>query len=398
METAPNSRLAGLDFLRVVAVLMVLGNHTTICPPEVSAFLNQVTSVWDRGGWTGVDLFFVLSGFLISGLLFNEYRQRGDIDIKRFLIRRGLRIYPAFWFLLLITVLVSVLTHETLYRGGYLSELLFLQNYHPSIWGHTWSLAVEEHFYVFLSALFLLLLFLHRKHSTRAFASIPALFGVIAVASLLIRYWTASHAPVSYEHNIEPSHLRMDSLFFGVFLSYLWNCRGLSARESLRRYRYGVGLIGVGCFLPAFLFGLGETPWLWTLGLTLFYLGGGCLLLATLKADIKRDSVWGRLANIGKYSYSIYLWNPMVDGSLNKFTHLAAENWVLYALLSWTGTFVLGIGTAKLIEYPVLKLRDKWVGSSIPALRTVPVGLSKGPSHLGAGRPLDAGSQLIPSA
>lgn len=370
METAPKSRHAGLDILRAVAVLMVLGNHTSICPPEVSLFLNRITTVWDRGGWTGVDLFFVLSGFLISGLLLNEYQQRGDIDIKQFLIRRGLKIYPAFWFLLSITLLLTLTTHQAPYRGGYLSELLFLQNYHPSIWGHTWSLAVEEHFYVFLSALFLLLLVLNRRHPNKTFALIPGLFTVIAVASLLLRYWNASHAPVSYEHNIEPTHLRMDSLFFGVFLSFLWNCRGLSESKPLQRYRYLVGLIGIGCFLPAFLLVLNETPWLYSLGLTLFYLGGGCLLLTMLKVDFKRNSVWGRLANIGKYSYSIYLWNPMVDSSLTRFTHLATENWILYALLSWAGTFAMGIGTAKLIEYPVLKLRDKMVASRIPALRT----------------------------
>ena len=88
MNPNPSNRLPQLDFLRAVAVLLVIGNHSAICPPEVNFYLNKITSVWYRGGWTGVDLFFVLSGFLVSGLLFNEYRKRGDINLKRFLIRR----------------------------------------------------------------------------------------------------------------------------------------------------------------------------------------------------------------------------------------------------------------------------------------------------------------------
>jgi len=79
-----------LDILRCIAVLLVLLDHSGIHP-----FLTQT-------GWTGVDLFFVLSGFLISGLLFAEYKKRGAIDFKRFLIRRGLKIYPAFYTFLLV--------------------------------------------------------------------------------------------------------------------------------------------------------------------------------------------------------------------------------------------------------------------------------------------------------
>ncbi|MEM7353410.1 MAG: acyltransferase, partial [Acidobacteriota bacterium] len=62
-------RFQQIDILRAVAVLLVLGRHMTPCPPEVSPLLHQVTQAWFRGGWIGVDLFFVLSGFLVSGLL-----------------------------------------------------------------------------------------------------------------------------------------------------------------------------------------------------------------------------------------------------------------------------------------------------------------------------------------
>ncbi|HXJ16319.1 MAG TPA: acyltransferase, partial [Candidatus Polarisedimenticolia bacterium] len=76
-----------LDVLRSIAVLLVLLYHSEIGTRLANA------------GWAGVDLFFVLSGFLISGLLFTEYKKRGSIDFKRFFIRRGLKIYPAFYVL-----------------------------------------------------------------------------------------------------------------------------------------------------------------------------------------------------------------------------------------------------------------------------------------------------------
>src|SRR5258708_16649284 len=92
-----------LDVLRGVAILMVLLCH--------SIFLRQPT--WDlilwRPGWSGVDLFFVISGFLISGLLFTEYQKTGGIRFKRFSIRRALKLYPAFYFLLLLTLMARTL-------------------------------------------------------------------------------------------------------------------------------------------------------------------------------------------------------------------------------------------------------------------------------------------------
>jgi len=79
-----NSRNQSLDMLRGVAVLLVLGRHM------------DGAGIWSSAGWCGVDLFFVLSGFLISGLLFTEFKKTGTIDVKRFWIRRGFKIYPAF--------------------------------------------------------------------------------------------------------------------------------------------------------------------------------------------------------------------------------------------------------------------------------------------------------------
>jgi len=370
MNAPMSNRLAQLDFLRAVAIFLVIGNHSAICPPETSLILNKITVVWYRGGWTGVDLFFVLSGFLIAGLLFNEYKKRGAIDIKRFLIRRGFKIYPAFWFLIATTLAVSLLNGEAIYLGGFASELLFIQNYHPGIWDHTWSLAVEEHFYIFLSLLFFVFLLLNRNSGKNSFDFIPKIFVLVAVVCFALRYYTNVYFGFRYAVNIEPTHLRIDSLFFGVFLSYLWNFRGLAESEILRKNKFLIGLIGVCCFVPAFIFELTTTLWLETFGLTMLYLGGGFALLALLKSDFGGNKLLRAFAEIGKYSYSIYLWNLPTHFWLAKYTDLAAENWFLYALIYWTGTLALGIGTAKMIEYPILRLRDKLMPSNVSALKT----------------------------
>src|SRR4026209_1924186 len=97
MKEAGDGRIKQLDVIRFAAIVLVLFRHIEPCPREVSSVANAVTSTLARGGWSGVDLFFVLSGFLVSGLIFREYKTTGDFDASRFLIRRGFKIYPAFW-------------------------------------------------------------------------------------------------------------------------------------------------------------------------------------------------------------------------------------------------------------------------------------------------------------
>ena len=133
----PQYRLRELDFLRGIAIILVLFRHQ---------YLFDFTQ---KMGWIGVDLFFVLSGFLVSGLLFKEYIKFGSIKPGLFLIRRGFKIYPVYYLFYLL-YLTPILIKGNLNLTGFFSDMFFLQNY---IWGWgyayapSWSLAVEEHFY-----------------------------------------------------------------------------------------------------------------------------------------------------------------------------------------------------------------------------------------------------------
>src|SRR5271166_499318 len=164
-----------LDILRCIAVVTVILHHSG----ESNFFV--------RAGWIGVDLFFVLSGFLISGLLFSEYKRRRSINFKRFLIRRGLKIYPAFYAFLLLTGIIGELvfhSHPTI--GQYLHEIFFVMNYQRGVWDHTWSLAVEEHFYIFLPIFLFILARVSSNHDD-PFRSIPQAAAVIAALCLTFR-------------------------------------------------------------------------------------------------------------------------------------------------------------------------------------------------------------------
>ena len=142
-QTAARSRVPGLDGVRAVAVLLVVSSHTALTP-----LLNP-------GGSFGVTVFFVLSGYLITGLLLAEFRRNGRIDLRRFWLRRALRLLPALW--VMLTVISLLARHERWLSWRQLRSavgpgLFYYADYVPAaqlyLFGHTWSLAVEEQFYV----------------------------------------------------------------------------------------------------------------------------------------------------------------------------------------------------------------------------------------------------------
>src|ERR1043165_9870931 len=128
-----------LDILRALAILLVFGAHIMSLPDNLPRFVRSFFIVWERCGWAGVDLFFVLSGFLVAGLLFKEFQLHGSIRPLNFLIRRGLKTYPAFYVFILVTLAVRFIRHDYWHRP-LVHELLFVQNYQSGFWGHTWSL------------------------------------------------------------------------------------------------------------------------------------------------------------------------------------------------------------------------------------------------------------------
>ncbi|MCA1919071.1 MAG: acyltransferase, partial [Flavobacterium piscis] len=140
------NRRIELDFLRGLAILLVLGLHFNT-PTSGLYFLDKAILTVKSFGGTGVNLFFALSGFLVGGLLLKELKATGDINAPRFLVRRAIKIWPPLYFLLIVHLFSG---HHSI--NTFLWQNLFhLQNYFGSSINQTWSLAVEEHFYIFLA-------------------------------------------------------------------------------------------------------------------------------------------------------------------------------------------------------------------------------------------------------
>lgn len=356
------SRLVQLDMLRAVAIWLVLGRHLQPPSPDVPYELSAAITTWIRGGWIGVDLFFVLSGFLVSGLLFREYQRRGTASVGRFLLRRGWKIYPAFWVLLLVTLAMKMRVHEPVRSNSVLVEALFVQSYAFGLWQHTWSLAVEEHFYLLLAGLTAWFARNSRRHVADPFRPLPAIFLGLAIGCLYGRILIGDARPYNNYTHLFGTHLRLDSLLFGVVLSYGWHFHGLDRSARLIRAVPLLYALGAILVVPAFLFPLETTPWLSSYGLTFLYMGCGALLLAMLHTPMQGSRATRVVAAIGACSYSIYLWHLAVAFWLiPAVEHMVGGQlpWMVYALTYLTGANVVGVLAAKVIEYPMLRIRDR---------------------------------------
>lgn len=331
-------RLLALDVLRGIAVLLVLIRHS-------EGFDETVLAPLRRGGWVGVDLFFVLSGFLVSGLLFREHEKTGTIEPVRFLVRRGWKIYPAFWTLLAATIAFSGLAIGQWHPERTLVELVFLQSYFlERWWPHTWSLAVEEHFYLLLPGLLLLL-------SRNRFQGLPRIVAAILCGVLVVRCINAAR-PFSEQTHLWNTHLRLDGLFFGVLLSY-WHHTWQPFNDLCRRRAGWLIAGGSLLFLPACFVNAEDSVWICTVGLTGHTLGGGAILMGMVCGGVSENWLSKLLAWIGFYSYSIYLWHNAVIFVAAPL--LGIERPMLFSIV---GSILVGVVMANLVELPMLKLRD----------------------------------------
>lgn len=341
-------RIKGLDFLRGIAIIGVLLRHV-----EIDFFLAG------PGGY-GVDLFFVLSGFLVSGLLFSEYKKRGEVNIKRFLIRRGLKIYPAFYFFIITTILLFAIGYEAYFPiSAILGEVFFLQSYFGGMWMHTWSLAVEEHFYFLLALLIFITLKKGKLINGRV---LPVLFTCGILVSLALRLFYVFRVYVENNEAFFYTHLRIDGLFTGALLGYLWHFRPAVIEKFYKR-EILFAFLSVILIIPCFIFKSGSL-FMVSVGFTFMHFGFAIiiLLLISEKGDklIFGNAITGTLslliAKVGVYSYSIYLWHLTVQNILLRYIPDLRIESVLYVLLS----IATGIIASVAIEKPVLKLRDKY--------------------------------------
>lgn len=375
-----SSRMVALDLLRTLAVVLVVGHHLQPLDRAFPDWIHPLVERWIRVGWIGVDLFFVLSGFLISGLLFQEYQRYGRIRVGRFLIRRAFKIYPSFYVFIAIVIWIqySNYNYELASLRRILAEVFFVQNFYPGLLFHTWSLGVEEQFYLLLPLA--LLGFLALGGRDAPFRSLPNWCALGALLLIALRTWLFFQKTMGSQGD-----LRFDSLLCGVALSYFYHFHSGRTLDFARKWRWH--LMAAGCLLlaPVCMFSNGKL-YMDSVGLASTYIGFATILLASLAFAIPSHGVlsipFRVVAFCGTYSYGIYLWHVPVKlwGTLYLTRwfgwRLSASSELLVYLF---GSFAVGIFFSIIVERPFLLLRDRWFPS-----KTRPLEPSQGPSDFAA--------------
>ena len=376
-------RVVSFDVLRGIAVILVLGRHMAAPAAQVSGLLRRCAELWIQVGWIGVDLFFVLSGFLVSGLLFTEYQRHGSVDVVRFLIRRGFKIYPGFYFMILITVLILVTggAFDAAMATKLLAEVFYVQSYLPGLWNHTWFLAVEEHFYVLLTAGVYAAAPRHRRgREPDPFRRFLRLAVLIVLAITVVRSLTPYVSLYVYGKELNATHLRLethariDTLIVGVILSYLYHFQRISLLETARRHRTVLTIASVVLLTPPLLWPLDRSAVMPSIGLLCIAVGFAGILLVCLPPTGRireRHAIISRmtspLASIGFHSHSIYLWHmpaqivmmPIIVAALLPATATPDVTFAFKTGIYLTAAVIVGVWIGRFIEQPALAVRDR---------------------------------------
>ena len=353
-ETAPcgpRFHIPSLDGMRAVAIMLV--------------FLSHVGLGHLVPGGLGVTIFFFLSGYLITTLLRREHMRNHAIDLKHFYLRRILRIWPAFYLVLLVGGVLTMLQvlPGQLQLFPTLAQLLHFTNYYSILHGPQgttvgtgvfWSLAVEEHFYLLFPAVYALLL--HRGLNARDQAvALLALCGIV----LVWRWVLVTQLGASVDRTYYASDTRLDSLLFGCILAIVYNpvLDGPAANE--RRVKYWLLPSAVVVLLLSLVYRSDVFRE------TIRYTVQGIALVPVFIAAITYPK-WGvfRALNLkwmrfmGTLSFSFYLLHFTVIEAVSHYAGAATPRWI-QAIIGFTVSFALACVVYRFVERPLANLRRK---------------------------------------
>lgn len=339
-----------IDGLRGIAVLAVLLYHGK--------------ASWARGGFLGVDLFFALSGYLITALLLVERQEKGRVDAKAFWIRRAKRLLPALFLMMLaVAVYVALFAGSeeagrlrsdglaTMFYGGNwwyaLSGASYFENFQPSMFRHTWSLGIEEQFYLVWPLVFI---FGYRWFKGRVdlLAYVVAGLAVLSAALMFLLY-VPENDPSRVFYGTDT---RAQALLLGAALALIMH--GQVKRVLPPRVLEIAGLVAFGVFASFFVLASDQQGWMYQGGFLLVAIASVVMIAA---AAGPQDTIMNQALSIrplrwvGMISYGLYLWHWPIFVFLNEErTGLSGYPLLGVRLLV---TFAVAVASYYLIEMPV---------------------------------------------
>jgi peptidoglycan/LPS O-acetylase OafA/YrhL len=331
--------------LRAISVMLVVAGHYfshNVKGPYTRFFTYQDA---------GVSLFFVISGFLITGILLDELKQNQTISLKHFYLKRFFRIFPAYYGFLVLSYLIMThygfkfsnvdITSALLYLGYYVNPLMAI------VWAQSWSLAVEEHFYMVWPFVV--------KHVRR-----ERLYKIVIALILLgpvFRILTFYFLPMYNFRNQLLTHTRIDGLMFGCLLSLALHYGYFAqAFEKLRAKNTAIFSLVFLTVLSPLLTQLFFHKYRSVFGYTMEGIAMlSIILFAIDKNNLKTFKIlnWRPLVHLGSISYSIYLWQQL-------FIYYNYGPMFTFPL-SLVMIYVTSLLSYLLIEYPFMRLRTRFL-------------------------------------
>ena len=331
----PVRHIASIDGLRAIAVTAVVLYHLGIS--------------WLPGGFLGVDLFFVISGYVITRLILDSINKSGALDLRGFYWARLRRIYPGFLFMVFSTIIfIGVWAPEAIKR--FLTDLPYAlvgmmnwalvarqQDYfesigRPPLLQHTWSLAVELQFYLIWPIILLTVLKYFGKANVARVALIIAMFSGAALFIVSLQLDAANAQQVSHIYFGTDTHSL--GLFLGAALAVSWIPQNLSANIAKRAQDVidGIGVFGLLGLIATFLFIDANNATSYQIAFPLAAIFG-CLVIISLVHPASRFAPLISSAPftwVGQRSYGIYIWHWVVFQVTRPSVDLTGETWALY--------------------------------------------------------------------
>ncbi|HIA54316.1 MAG TPA: acyltransferase [Candidatus Melainabacteria bacterium] len=344
VEWLQSGRIPRLDGLRGIAIILVLLAHshsTTGFQPDIPV----VRTILGMGT-VGVDLFFVISGFLITTLMLREVERHGSLNLRAFYVRRSLRIFPAYFTYLFFLFLLQTIGRVDLSSTDWITALTYIVNFNadrPWEIGHIWSLSIEEHFYLLWPMLFCLV---GHRSAARSCAIVIVLVCLLRCVLVVV--------PYDLTIDLKWTFLRIDTIAFGCLLACVvrkdsWR----KVLDNIIHFRWTGALL-----LMALIVALVIPDFSWRLSIAV----ATCLKSISLTGLVWLAVRWNDsrigsflqmrwLERIGVMSYSIYLWQQLfLHPHDSSFVQTFPQN-VLLAVF-------VGFLSYRLVETPFLKAKQ----------------------------------------